>query len=848
MLSLALINENKLIQAREVLAKCIAYHDFCTDGILNHLMKLKGYDFSVTTVQKILRQISKNRLRCALLELLKSSLFKQEAEYPEKVRSWEQAVNLYAKYKKKDRLVDSSADLAQDDWKAILPQVYSALILLLSDMMGTELAKYYSIACIDTLSFGLKHQELLSREHTVDGIRLMVGQFTQVQTDLRFCEWRQTGEAQSASYQQVVEAFAAINLQNQQSAAYLQDFVLEVKHESQPYLDSKPLLVSMTYTYMSNLNRLLPSLSASILHKTFDAVCAADALFTFTLPSKLLATLCKVVEKIIVICQADLKASVHFLSTLIVVQTVLNNPNYRQKVEKSFTAGDEVPLQPKEMLALYLQMVPAEVVEELIISFNSVWETLKTKYIFLISMAELKSTLGHLNKRLRELMVELENQVLTPEFREFEATQRQLDSSQLHELKFEKIKHKQESQTVLSSKDIVKTKIEYLKNFRDIFGEFEYYLELIDCISANLNEKLNLKQSQETKKPQDITLDSVSKKLICNFASSGLQLNNVMDGKFWELFGETVDCVCAYLLTFLKDAVFIDYFQSSWVILCNFLQVSEDRRSDKLNSVMHLILSAVEKADFSAGKMPNLHVIKCIHYILDYTSKVAPVAFDPSLNDLLVRFMPKLFHHSLHTQNSDLVRLLRLLLAKYSAEVNSKNVREYFKVFVDVNFDIDSDNGAKLLDQFLDICASKEDCDQLFSLLINLLLSLASTASLQRRYARLTQQQRAATANPGQAQSQGPARRDQTAEASSRGASPAQDAPADAADRARRPQAGRRDVQVQDEPDGRPASRRTSSSPTTTTPSSPSSRKRPPSPTRPSTCWQPSSCRPCSPK
>ena len=799
LLALALMNENKLIQAREVLAKCIAYHDFCTDGILNHLMKLKGYDFSVTTVQKILRQISKNRLRCALLELLKSSLFKQEAEYPEKVKSWEQAVNLYAKYKKKDRLVDSSTDHTLEDWKAVLPAVYSALIVLLSDMMATELSKYFAIACIDALSFGLKHQELLSRDHTIDGIRLMVGQLRQVQADQSFFEWRQAGEAKSAAYQQVVDAFSAISLQNQQSASYLHDFVLEVKHDSHPYLDSRPQLVSMTYTYMSNLNRLLPSLSASILHKTFDIICSSDALFLFTLPSKLLSTLCKIVEKIVVICQADLKASIHFLSTLIHVQTVLNNPSYRQKVEKSFAPGDDVLLQPKEMLALYLQMVPAEVVEELINSFNSVWETLKTKYIFLIGMAELKSTLGYLNRRLRELMVELENQVLTPEFREFEANQRQLDSSQLLELKFEKLKHKQEPQSLMSTKDIVKTKIEYLKNFRDIFGEFEYYLELIDCISANLNEKLSARQAQEPKKLQEATLDSVSKKLISNFASSGLQLNNVMDGQFWELFAETVDRVCEYLLTFLKDSVFIDYFQSSWVILCNFLQVSDDRRRDKLNSVMYLIVSAVEKADFSAGKMPNLHVIKCIHYVLDYTSKVAPVSFDSSLNDLLVRFIPRLFHHSLHTQNSDLVRLLRLLLSKYSAEVNSRNIGDYFRVFVDVGFDIDSDNGAKLLDQFLDICCSKEDREQILNMLINLLLALSSTSALQRRYSPVTQEQRDAAADPGQAEEQKPPNRQQAAQADRGRAVHAQDPTALDAHRTDRHQAGRRDVQVQDQ-------------------------------------------------
>jgi hypothetical protein len=83
-LALAMMNDgkvgqyNQIIQAREILTKCINFQEYCTNGIIEHLMRLKNYDFSFTSVQKILHQITKIRYRSALLELLKSTLFRGE--------------------------------------------------------------------------------------------------------------------------------------------------------------------------------------------------------------------------------------------------------------------------------------------------------------------------------------------------------------------------------------------------------------------------------------------------------------------------------------------------------------------------------------------------------------------------------------------------------------------------------------------------------------------------------------------------------------------------------------------------------------------------------------------------
>jgi hypothetical protein len=526
-----------------------------------------------------------------------------------------------------------------------------------------------------------------------------------------------------------------VSQENTSISKILKDQTLEVKSDDDPYLDTKPIVISIAYNYLTNFNGMLPSLSANTLHKSLEIILANDTLFSFELPPKLLSTVSKIVEKIVVICQADLRVPVDSLAILITCQTVLNNVAYRQKVEKSYSEGEEVQVSPKETLALLLQQSAPETLEELTVSFNTLWETLKTKYIFLLGVPELRNVLTHLNQRMNELMLDLQGQVLTSAFAEFEKN-RNTAPIGVQELKFEKLEATgKDAPLLLSSKDMVKSKIEYLKNFRDIFGEFEYYLELIDCISANLGEKIGvMREPKEANKSQEVTLDAVSKKLVSSFMHSGLLLGNCLDSSFWEIAKETVQRVSEFLLTFLKDSVFIDYFQSSWVILCNFLSVAEEKKEEKVNSTLALLLKTLEEEFMSDGNLGNPHIVKCLFYVLEYTSKTQPLNYDKTVIDSLRRILQGLLRQVKHTQNSDLVRLIRFLLARFPDEITSQSAPGIFHIFLDKSFDLDAENGMKLVENFLDICSRKQEKDTIFATLVQLVLVTGSNVLAAKKY------------------------------------------------------------------------------------------------------------------
>ena len=470
---------------------------------------------------------------------------------------------------------------------------------------------------------------------------------------------------------------------------------------------------------------MLPSLSAGILHQTLEFILASDSLFAFELPPRMLITLAKIVEKILVICQADLRVTVPCLATLVTVQTVLHNPTYRQRVEKSYSEGEEVQLSAKESLAILLQHTPTDVLDEMASTFSTLWETLKTKHIFLLGVSEIRPVLSYLNSRLLELYTDLQAQVLTSAFSDLD--QRVLPLG-IQELKFERIEAKETH--LITSKDLVRSKLEYLKNFRDLFGEFEYHLELVDCLSANITEKTSIiREAKEGRQQSESSLDAVSKKLVGNFVSSGLQLSNHLDASFWELTRETAQCVTSFLLVFFRDSVFVDYFQSSWAILSNFLAVLEDKREEKINSVLHTIFKTVDDEFLYRGSLTSLHVLKCLHYVMEHTSKTQPLAYDHTTTTWLVRLLHILAMQLRHTQNSDLVRLLRLLLAKFPEEVTPTFAQTMFLIFADKGFDLEAENGTKIVEVILEICSKRQDRDEITMALVHVAIGTGSSVS-----------------------------------------------------------------------------------------------------------------------
>ena len=723
-----------------MLSKCINFQDYCTNGIIDHLIKLKNHEFSFNGVQKILRQISKIRFRCSLLELLKSTLYRDDNEYNDKIKSYDRSIHLYNKSKKKERIIDQPFTSVVDDWRTKLYHIYPSLSSILREVCSNkDIPGYYTISCMDVLSFILRNQELVSKESVIDSIKLMHDLILKMYKEETLYDWRNGKEGRSLERRKMSEVLEGVHKMNSHTQAYFTEMVYDISDQTSPYIENRPILLSLVSAYMSNVNSLLPSLSAHILHSIFSKVLSTDLLFLFNLPTKILTVVCKILEKIMVICQADLCASTHFMQVLISVQTVMNNRQYRDRVEGMFLGGpvsaqyseDPLIIQPKEVLSIYVNALDPQVADGMIAAYNGLWETMKTKYVYMVSIEELKNILGHINNRLNEIYIELDTNVYTHTGVETQALTKQVD---LQDLKFDKITGSKRGlpttvNSGVSAKDMLKNKIEYLKNYRDIFGEYEYYLELIDCISANLNEKLSVKYNQPLVRddnnpgPQDdLSLDKVSKKLIFAYNTNGMMAKNSLDSGMLNITAETAEKMMVYIFSFLKDSVYIDYFQSSWVILCNFLSISEERKRESVNSSFLDLLSHINSAYIETG-LTKTHIYKCLHYVLDYLTNTMNLAFDPTIDSILIKLIPLLFTNANHSQNTDTVRLLRYLLNKYPQEITANNVCKYYSIFLDPAFDLENDNSVKLYDQFMDICSARTDREGILILLLNTVLS-----------------------------------------------------------------------------------------------------------------------------
>lgn len=692
-------------------------------------MRLKNYDFSFTSVQKILHQITKIRQRSAMLELLKSTLFRGDDHFEDRVKTVASACTLYCKAKKRDKPADSESELGNP--KVQFGQLYSTLASMIGEILASDTSDYYQLAALDSLTFSLRHQELLSKEEIILSINMIMQYIRRLGSSEPF-DWKfEKGKLKPLSVLALKEAIKSATDTSQSLSKVMADNVLEVAHDADPYLNTLPLLLSSIDNYLGCLNAMLPTLSAFILQKTFNIVMNEGVLFVFGIPAKILTMVEKIVEKTVVICQADVQIPIEVINTLIVCLTVFNNPNYRQKVERGLAEGDEVQLSSKEILAMYLQSIPSDSLEQLTSSYSALWETLKSKYIFLIGLNNLKRLMAHISGRLQDLAQELENQVFTSEFDDFEFKNRAADSNTaFNELKFEKVKAKQDSPLLMSTKDLTKSKLDYLKNFRDIFGELEYYLELIDCLSASIKEKFNsTKNDAKFDQSQESTLDRVSKKLISNFTSSGLQIINNMDSNFWDHCQEISNKIYLFLSIFLKDAVFIDYFQSSWVILCNLLSTKPEQRDSLINKYLLSVFEAADGHEGSSLRLFSPHVLKCLYYILDYTTKTVTVVYDDKVNQALVSIMSKLFSQVRHTQNTDIVRLLRSLINKFPEVMSEDAIPDLFTLFLDTQFDISGENSIKLFEQFIDIACKRQDRDTVLATLIQVILSWSSPAT-----------------------------------------------------------------------------------------------------------------------
>ena len=299
------------------------------------------------------------------------------------------------------------------------------------------------------------------------------------------------------------------------------------------------------------------------------------------------------------ICQGDLKLGEEFLGKLILLQTVLTNKDYRIRVDTN-SMNNESERQEfitKDLLSIYIQNLKTDVVDQLTVKYVSLWDHFKSKYVYVTKIEDLSVFLDYLSERLEQLLDDLHSQVLNEDFDHIEnylnnQKEQQNGSTNINEYKYEKIKFKKEQDEKphsASQKDLIRSKVEYLKNFRDIFGEFEYILEIIDCIGGNLQEKMAISNKnnpasnkQELDQNEDNSmvrpLDSTTKKLMNHYLSSDISGKaNIYKGS-----NEFVKKICStlsyYLAIFMKDSVFSDYFQSTWMINMNFLDVLGEKK------------------------------------------------------------------------------------------------------------------------------------------------------------------------------------------------------------------------------------------------------------------------------
>ena len=140
-----------------------------------------------------------------------------------------------------------------------------------------------------------------------------------------------------------------------------------------------------------------------------------------------------------------------------------------------------------------------------------------------------------------------------------------------------------------------------MRNFRDIFGEFEYILEIIDCIGSNLQEKMAVVKPQPGggQKIQSFDgqmmeiedqylarpLDSTTKKLMEHYLRSDISGKTNIQKCCMEYVKKICSTLSYYLAIFMKDSVFSDYFQSTWMINMNFLEVLAENKYSLYKSI-----------------------------------------------------------------------------------------------------------------------------------------------------------------------------------------------------------------------------------------------------------------------
>jgi len=649
-----------------------------------------------------------------MISVLMSSININDMKPFDKVEYLIMALNYHTKSKKQgeERLLEINR---RDDWYKRFEELTPRIVTLLSEIIRAEEAKYYKIACMEMLNHMLQIFGGSLSDNIIDifksMLRFLIG-------SCRYGLYRWDSDKR-LSVQEALNKVGNVCYDNSKILKIFRDGVFEIDNFDDPYISTTPILYSNASNFLDNILVLLPNLSANILHSIFDMLMESECLFNLELPQVMRAAMTRMAEKILIICQADLSFKPSQLKKLVLIQTLLNNKDYRKRVSLMAKESEDTMLITKEIYSLHLDHLEPEELEQFTTDFSNLWVTLKNKYLFLVEAETLNSFMTAITTRMEQIAEELNTQVLTDEFKRLNFETCMNEQLSLGDLKFERFGSSSEEKKRISKNDIIKSKVEYLRNFRDVFGEFEYFLEIFDCLAANFSEKRNI-AIDCTGTEIEPRVDDTSKKLIqfhlCKEADGSSQIER----DCWDSIRSIIHILVEFLLIYMKDSVFIDYFASTWVIMNNFVTLLTDRRAEVALYLSERILKQIDLA--GSTKYPDEHQIQCILNLLDLLIRNKEIILEEGdLKRILVIFMRRTFMQLAHNQHSNIFKLCSKMLDLFESEIELVDCMFLVNSLKDPSLDIENQDYRMLISKLFGVLVARDNDSLLKAILANLI-------------------------------------------------------------------------------------------------------------------------------
>lgn len=701
--------------------------------MVDHYVQIRNYQISFNRVQKITKQTSEVRFRCALISVLMASISPNDSNYMQKTIYLENAIKYFAKSKISARVqnieVEKREQKSGDDWFGRLFSLVPQIVKLLSQIIKAEQAKYYKTASMEVYNFLLRVYGGSLGGHIIVIFKSILN-FLKINCRNNLYDWEKGGLFEK---EVVIPMIKMVTKENEKISKIFEERVFLVEPNDDLYIASTPMLICNSLNFFDNLALLLPSLSAPLLHEIFEVLMKSFSVGNLEIPLAIRLILTKIMEKIIIICQADLNFDPKSLQKIVTIQTLLNNRDYRVRIVQMVDEAEEQELNIKQIFSLHLEKINENDLSLYTMYFSLLWEALKTKFLFLISFKKGSRFLVSISGRLEELLNNLKNQVLTEDFNRLNMDMKQSQQLSIGDLKFERFRMGLDEKARLNCGDVIKSKVEYLKNFRDTFGELEYYLEIIDCLSANFIDKsadikMNLDPEKKKGKEEEDAdeqeseiekVDDTSKRLVRIYISKEVETESLFERECCETVRVITDVLTDFLVIFMRDGVFIDYFNSTWVILTNFANLLKEKKEEVH---IHLIWSLFKSIEVNGKKnYPTDHTIKCVLRTLEIIQKYQNLKNHEFIKKKLLGLMRFSFLQLTHNQNPDIFLMSKELIYMYQSDFKYYDCSILINSLKDPSLDFQSADYQNLLGQFFK-CVLKSGDREMFDQIVRFLI------------------------------------------------------------------------------------------------------------------------------